>query len=275
MATAASDKPASAPEDATARPGFWRRVSKPVRFLRRIPRPLLITFVGLALSAWLLPAFTRQWDDRQKARELQASLITQISTATANALIAGRNLVLRPLTGPRSGAPLINHSAVAAWSSASIRIDARLRAYFPKRVVNSWAAYSYDVGILLENLSNPATEDFSNSNSPIYFPATVPRPRINEVEATPEYQRAFRAEREISQAQELYFRHLRLPRSGIDANEHRSYLLSKDVSDRINAYIGTEDQWLKVEEAINSDILAAHPQGYSTRTSDLLHDLIP
>lgn len=273
MATAASDKPASAPEDTTARRGFWRRVGKPLLFLRRIPRPLLITFVGLALSAWLLPAFTRQWDDRQKARELQASLIAQVSTATANALIAGRNLVLRPLTGPRSRADLINHSAVAAWSSASIPIDARLRAYFPKSVVNSWATYSYDVGVLLENLSNPAKEDFSNS--PVYFPPTVPWPRVSEVEAWPEYQRVFRAQAGIFQAEKLYFRHLRLPRLGIDANEHRSALLSKDVSDRINAYIGAEGQWLKVEEAINSDILAAHPQGYSTRASDLIHDLIP
>ena len=43
----------------------------------------------------------------------------------------------------------------------------------------------------------------------------------------------------------------------------------------MGAYIGAEGQWLKIEEAINSDILAAHPQGYSTRASDLLHDLIP
>lgn len=273
MAIGASEKAAPAEEGKSGEQTFWRRISKPLLFWRRIPRPLLITFVGLALSAWLLPAFTRQWDDRQKARELQASLITQISAASANALIAGRNLVLRPLTGPRSRADLINHSAVAAWSTASIRIDARLRAYFPKSVVNSWATYSYDLGVLLENLSNPAKEDFSNS--PVYFPPTVPSPRVNEVEARPEYQHVFRAQARIFSAEELYFRHLRLPRTGIDANEHRSALLSKDGLDRIGAYIGAEGQWLKIEEAINSDILAAHPQGYSTRTSDLLHDLIP
>jgi hypothetical protein len=272
VGTAASDKPVPQ-EDETVRSRVWQRTSRILLFWRRLPTPLLITLIGLALSAWLLPAFTRQWDDRQKARELQASLITQISTATANALIAGRNLVLRPLTGPRSRAHLISHSAVAAWSSATIRTDARLRAYFPTSVVNSWATYSFDLGVLLENLSNPVNEGFSDS--PIYFPPTIPWPRMSEVEARPEFQSAFRAQRKIFQAEELYLRHLRLPRSDVDARERRSDLLGKDALDRVNAYIGAETQWLKVEEGINSEILAAHPRGYSTTWSDLVHDLIP
>jgi hypothetical protein len=40
--------------------------------LRRVPTSLLVTLLGIALTAWLLPAFTRQWDDRQKAQELQS-----------------------------------------------------------------------------------------------------------------------------------------------------------------------------------------------------------
>src|SRR5436305_1490816 len=40
------------------------------RLLRRIPTSVVLTMLGIALRAWLLPAISRQWVDRQKARDL-------------------------------------------------------------------------------------------------------------------------------------------------------------------------------------------------------------
>jgi hypothetical protein len=42
---------------------------------------VIVTLVGIGFSAWF-PAFTRQWDDRQKARELQAAVADSIAVAT-------------------------------------------------------------------------------------------------------------------------------------------------------------------------------------------------
>src|SRR5262249_21299243 len=61
-------------------------VEKKRPLLRRVPSSLIVTLIGIALTAWLLPAFTRQWDDRQKARDLKASLADEMSAATATLL---------------------------------------------------------------------------------------------------------------------------------------------------------------------------------------------
>src|SRR3954447_9135903 len=56
---------------------------------RRVPTAVLVSILGIALSAWLLPAVTRQWDDRQKERELKAQIIAQMASSTAKAVVAG------------------------------------------------------------------------------------------------------------------------------------------------------------------------------------------
>jgi hypothetical protein len=62
--------------------------------VRRIPTSLVVTLLGITLSAWLLPAITRQWDDRQKAHELQAVLVANMASASAKALIAAQHALL-------------------------------------------------------------------------------------------------------------------------------------------------------------------------------------
>lgn len=81
MSTAASDTPASDERVEKDQRGFWHH----------IPTPVVLTIVGLVLSAWLLPAITRQWDDRQKAHAFQASLIEDMSAANARALVAAQD----------------------------------------------------------------------------------------------------------------------------------------------------------------------------------------
>jgi hypothetical protein len=82
MAAAESNGPAHAQEEGAAhRRGLWRR----------IPTPVIVTLIGLALSAWLLPAITRQWDDRQKAHELKSAIVAEMAAATAPALIGGED----------------------------------------------------------------------------------------------------------------------------------------------------------------------------------------
>src|SRR5215213_208236 len=71
--------------------------------LRRIPTSLIVTLLGIALTAWLLPAITRQWDDRQKAHELKATLAADLASATARSLVEARAAAraLVPGTAPQ------------------------------------------------------------------------------------------------------------------------------------------------------------------------------
>jgi hypothetical protein len=117
----------------------------------KIPTTVIVTLVGIALTAWLLPAFTRQWDDRQKAQALKADLATQIAAATSQTLVQSTvqaRLLESKLYSPQRDrwtdirqSPL-QRAALSAedrlrnlWLRGSIAIDARLRAYFTSRDV--------------------------------------------------------------------------------------------------------------------------------------------
>ena len=116
---------------------------KPPRERRRLrlPTPFLLTLVGIALTAWLLPAFTQQWDDRQKAQELKAAVTADMAAATARALVGGEAIWDRELN-PRS----VDRAAIADdWSRAAVKIEARLSAYFPRTTVVSWQIYTWFV----------------------------------------------------------------------------------------------------------------------------------
>jgi len=58
----------------------WSRV--------KIPTSVVVTAVGIALTAWLLPAFTRQWDDRQKEHELKTALIAEVGSTSEGKVTA-------------------------------------------------------------------------------------------------------------------------------------------------------------------------------------------
>src|SRR6266516_4216128 len=76
---------ARATEKAKPRPRpWWRRL--------RVPSSVLVTIMVAALSVWIAPAITRQWDDREKARELQGNVAEQVSVASAD--VVGELLAL-------------------------------------------------------------------------------------------------------------------------------------------------------------------------------------
>lgn len=92
------------------------------------------------MSSWLIPAFTRQWDDRQKAGELKASLVGEIASATGRALMAAHEASAAPkeARSVRSTIP----PAAKEWSVANLHIRSRLQAYFGPAAVDHWALVS-------------------------------------------------------------------------------------------------------------------------------------
>jgi hypothetical protein len=105
-----------------------RRIDRIAALWQRIPKPVLITLFGALVSAWLVPAFTRQYQDRRKEREIKVGLVSEIGDATSDALATSQFLAAQ--TFPQGGQAEFNRVALE-WSRRSAAIEATLAAYVP------------------------------------------------------------------------------------------------------------------------------------------------
>lgn len=169
-ATSSPDKPAASGQT-TEKEQTPRRAGR----RRRVPTSLLVTFVGIALTAWLLPAFTRQWDDRPKVRELQAVFADEIAASTTSALARGAGVVqadLKSILEPRphfnsaqegslagSRAFLRRQRSLAPietdWDVARERVRLKLAAYYPRAVVSAWNDFAGEITSYLRLCKSP------------------------------------------------------------------------------------------------------------------------
>jgi hypothetical protein len=117
-----------------------------------LKHPLVIALIGAILSVLIVPAFTRQWQDRQKERELKRALVADIGEAATEALTTAQfvNLNLFGLAaGQGPGGPeqqrVFNESQIE-WEIQSARIGSELRAFFPESGLGrDWQLYSETV----------------------------------------------------------------------------------------------------------------------------------
>jgi hypothetical protein len=269
MATAGSDKSAEAEKPETPAHGRWRR---------RIPTPVVVTLIGIALSAWLLPAITRQWDDRQKAHDLQAAIVTDMASATARMLTRGelRNQHQRDKGLDRRQRIKVNRGVRSIeWSQASLQLEARLHAYFPDETVQAWQLYSYFVTYFdpttyssgREPVYEKAAEDVHPRDGPIRKQMRNLRILVSMVD--PQRSDNDRVYQTLPDEEDLPgFRHLR---NEVNTTGPRSPKLA------VRAWkLSYLEKYLSaLETAIADQVLATHPRGYSTTTGDLFRDLIP
>ena len=105
-----------------------------------VPMPIMVAVVGLLLGSWLLPAFTRQWDDRQRAGELKAAIVADVASVTGRALMSAHEAATATSGGPQpaGSAP----TAGTEWSISSLEIRATLQAYFGPGAADHWALVS-------------------------------------------------------------------------------------------------------------------------------------
>jgi hypothetical protein len=106
----------------------------------RIPTPIIVAVLGVVLGSWLLPAFTRQWDDRQKAGDLKASLVTEMASVTGRALMSAREASAAPVTERALEGAM--PAPGKDWSLADLQVRARLQAYFGPGAVDHWTLVS-------------------------------------------------------------------------------------------------------------------------------------
>jgi hypothetical protein len=111
---------------------------------------------------------TRQWDDRQEANEVRASVAYEAASATARALSDAQEASLagfwkgssRPSTSP----------AAKEWAVASLRIQARLQTYFGREALERWQLVSRYVSTTLSlshgDAAGPWAEAIGGIRSP-------------------------------------------------------------------------------------------------------------
>jgi hypothetical protein len=96
------------------------------------------------LTAWVLPVLGHQWQDRQRAREIQAALVMKVGRTTTDAIVTSQVLVSGRLPHTRVGGfdqKAFNEIDVG-WQRARAEIEAEIEAYFPADVRRRWRRYS-------------------------------------------------------------------------------------------------------------------------------------
>jgi hypothetical protein len=202
-----------------------------------------MTLIGIGLTAWLLPAFTRQWDDRQKAQELKEQLVTDMAQTVAAALIGTRPAIIGLKHDPTEP----SFSQVDnAWSLASTRIEAKLQTYFATPTVLDWRNYS----VLMDAALATLTPHAARANGSELYPRDV----------TAAHERLVR--RHIAPTTTAKYMNLLFPNT-------------TEPSRGIRAYTDAKLTLLGAEEAIAREVLHAHVAGYSTTFRDFLDDVAP
>jgi hypothetical protein len=230
----------------------------------RVPTAVVVTLLGAALTAWFLPALTRQWDDRQKARELKGDLVTQMSRATVNSVLDGYYAFRKPTRA---------ESARDRWRLTSLLTEAQLRTYLPAKDADAWKAYRNSVFNFIELARY---EGLMVKQYRIGAPCA--RPPKRKGGACSETMDISRLDASVIRS---LFRQIGLPASPRRSNyftrqelEVRSLIHDNRLGRDITLSEIAQDL-IEMEQSMADDVLAAHPAGFSTSRSDLLHDPLP
>jgi hypothetical protein len=272
----------------------------------RVPTPVVVTLLGIGLSAWLLPAITRQWGDRQKAHELKAALVTDIASASSRVLLGGEALWRDPdCPGYPTGATTSNKAIpiptqkqtdrcnaiigrhrqrVAAkiddpWAIASNQLETRLRAYVNAKAVTAWELYSwfvdrFDYGYRLlaeQDLKDAFATRFDLEPGAARAAAGLVRFAAGSP-AVPDDVNTGMQDHDLSPDFYAYNRLKAKLTSGGYLHLHR---YRPDGAVVVVDPLEVEAKLAAFEEEIAREVLSSHVTGYSTTTGDLFHDLIP
>jgi len=229
-----------------------------------VPKAVLVTALGFALSAWLVPAMTRQWDDRQKVHGLKAEVVAEMASVSARALLAGEAVWSGQQLTSRERKRVENE-----WGLSTLELEGRLRAYFPRSVVTGWEIYAWAVDRFLDARSpsaSAALEDAVQSGAPLdRIVADAAAQLLALLPDGPAPSFGISADMPISDSKNIP-------------------LLRKMLSPEIERYeqiapfarwTAFEKQLLDLEQAVADQVLRSHIAGFSTTPRDLMNDLLP
>jgi hypothetical protein len=234
---------------------------------RKVPTSVVVTFAGIALTAWLLPAFTRQWDDRQKAQELKAAIVADMTSATAPALVGGEAIWADP---PRK----VNRLKIANdWARSSLVVEARLRAYLPQRIVAAWQIYTWMVDRFVAGKRGQAQaallsadKSLHDEEQPTHLDpdAASAAAHVLDIGRLAHRGPSFEAAGRLEQSALL----------GVEDALEPYLEISEDASET-STVTDVQSTIVAFQEELTREVLAAHANGFSTSGRDLLNDLLP
>jgi hypothetical protein len=123
-----------------------------------LSHPLTVLVVGAALSGWLIPRFTRRWQDERKSLEIKADLVERASRAVME-LVAATQFVI---VGAQSQSQEDFDNRYRAWLLDKAVLSAVLGAYFRNgSTIDAWVrcralatAYYVQAGIRREDVQS-------------------------------------------------------------------------------------------------------------------------
>jgi len=111
---------------------------------RWLAHPFLIAVCIAVIVNFLIPNFTRKWQDHQKALEIKTGLVSDMGESVSNAVMTGRfiaaGLVSRSSSDPRADQRAFNEG-FRAWTTSSASIGAKLHAYFGNNMGSQWRTF--------------------------------------------------------------------------------------------------------------------------------------
>jgi hypothetical protein len=111
---------------------------------RWLAHPFLIAICVAVLVNWLIPNFTRKWQNHQKALEIKTGLVSDMGQSVSNAVMTGRfiaaGLVSRSSSDPRADQRAFN-DGYRAWTTSNASIGAKLQAYLGNDLGSQWRSF--------------------------------------------------------------------------------------------------------------------------------------
>ena len=208
----------------------------------RVPTSVVVTLLGAALTVWLAPAFTRQWEDRQDARDLQAGLAEHIVVSAFRTIQDGARLAY----GEGEYDVILEQ-----WKETGLTTEVKAKAYFAGPIVSRWKDVVQNVEYFLF-----VCQDIADARKE----AAYGRADSTAFE--------YRHER-ITKTLELLAPTLE------QADRTARALASDTPSERASGLEAVRSWPFANASAAADELLSAHPSGFSTTRGDLLHDLIP
>jgi hypothetical protein len=122
-----------------ARPSRVRELSN------GLAHPFVIAVVIALLGNFLIPNFTRKWQDHQKALEIKTGLVSDMGESISDAVMSGRfisaGLVSRSSSDPHADQRAFN-DGYRAWTTSNASIGAKIQAYFGNDLGSQWRSFA-------------------------------------------------------------------------------------------------------------------------------------
>lgn len=104
-----------------------------------LKHPLLLLFVTVLISNYLIPKINRKWQDYQKEIELKTNIVSEINEAVLSFVMA----IQFSEGGAKSQTQSEYDKAYSIWETRKAIVASKLGAYFPNsELITKWAQFS-------------------------------------------------------------------------------------------------------------------------------------